>query len=181
MARNRIPSCSPTTGASIIPKVTNMCSDSHLLLSSLQPSFSHWGGREGRAVKKGLPMIIARYMNQCSFLDLWAITHWWGTLGFWIDLLWESEKDQNELHQEERKQLSVSGQAHSRLLDWIHFRALEPGSCLKVIADKLFEVPIDTLTNCCFLPTWFNWEWHEDLNHLFREDFWAITSRKCGE
>lgn len=30
-----------------------------------------------------------------------------------------------------------------------HFRALEPGSCLKVIADKLFEVPIDTLTNCC--------------------------------
>ena len=37
------------------------------------------GGREGRAMKKGLPMIIARYMKECSSLDLWAITHWWGT------------------------------------------------------------------------------------------------------
>ena len=112
-ARNRIPSCSPTTGASIIPKVTNMGSNSHLLLSSLQHPFdSHWGGREGRAVKKGLPMIIARYMKQCSFLDLWAITHWWGT---WVSGLISSGSQSKTKTNSIRKK-EINCQCQGRLI-----------------------------------------------------------------
>ena len=119
------------------------------------PFDSNWGGREGRAVKQGLPMIIARYMKlfiswSLSYNTLMGHTGFldWSPLGVRIRPKWTPSG---------RKKTTVSVRGgsfqtvglNSQGFALSHLRVFEPGSCLKVIADKLFEVLIDTLTNCC--------------------------------
>lgn len=87
-------------------------------------------------------------MKECSSIDLWAVTYWLSAWGLWIDLLQEWDWDQNELYQEEGKQLPESEGAHSRVLDWIHKGSLCPTSDLWIIQlpktycwqNKLFKV-----------------------------------------